>query len=80
MASINIRRGLQRISAVLWCAIALMGFAVTLAVSSDHYRYGNMGKVAEVVLIGAVISLAIGYGGHKLVCWLIAGFAADGPK
>lgn len=73
----NIRKGLERISAIFWSFFAALGGLIALAVASDFFRVGNMGKTAEVVLIGAVLALALGYGGHKAVCWVLAGFAPD---
>lgn len=75
----NIRRGLQRISAVFWGAVTLLGLGVTGALMSDAYRRPNMQQVAEIGLIGFCISLAVGYGLHRLTCWVIAGFASNGP-
>lgn len=74
----NIRRGLQRISALFWGFVATIGVIMSIAIASDFFKTGNMGKTAEVVLIGVALALALGYGGHKAVCWVLAGFAPDG--
>ncbi|GKS91229.1 hypothetical protein [Acidovorax sp. SUPP2539] len=73
----NIRRGLQRLSATIWTGLAIIGLMMTLAVASDPFRAGDMSKAIEVTLIGVVVSLGLGYGGHKLVCWIIQGFTSD---
>lgn len=76
----NIRKGLFRISALLWSLVAALGILLTLGIASDFFRAGNMGKTVEVVLLGFAMALTLGYGGHKAVCWVIAGFSDDGAR
>lgn len=76
----NIRKGLQRISALFWSLITAIGISLTIAIASDFFRAGNIGKTAEVVLIGVAIALALGYGGHKAVCWVVVGFSDDSTR
>lgn len=74
----NIRRGLQRISAVFWGAATLFGLVLTGALMSDAYRRPDIQQMAEIGLLGFSVSLAVGYGLHRLTCWVIAGFASTG--
>lgn len=76
----NIRRGLQRISAIFWSIVAAFGLFLSVGTASEYFKAGNLGKAAEVVLIGVAITLALAYGGHKAVCWVVAGFADDGTR
>ncbi len=76
----NIHRGLQRISAIFWGLVVVFGLFLTVGIAADYFKAGNMGTTAEVVLIGVAITLAVGYGGHKAVCWVVAGFADDSTR
>lgn len=76
----NIRRGLQRISAVWWSLVFLFGMAGASAVAYDKFRANNTGGGVEALFIGLVAASVVALGLHKVTCWVIAGFASDGSN
>lgn len=66
----NIKEGLERISAVWWgfCGFAIAGIGVVIA-------FDGQVLVGLCFMIGALFAA----GFHRLTCWIIAGFFTKKP-
>lgn len=66
----NIKTGLERVSAVFWCIPALamcaLGVAILLESSGQRAQGG-------VLILGGIL---VPFVAHKITCWIIAGFFA----